>query len=123
MKWHVPVLLVAAIMLAACDPGFSFTFVNRTDSTLCFRWGQGGRPDTSNTDLCNEVMPQSERRGAVLCSDEGTGWAVLTVDGSEIYSRSTTCREWEASGLTITIEKEGSSFLVIDGLPTPTVPP
>jgi hypothetical protein len=118
----VGLLLILGTLFVACDPGIGITFVNNTDSRLCFYESDFETPSLNDLDpgLCNRIdAHETIGSMSVLCTSDDTKWVILTlgVRGREIYARSATCGEWEDSGATVSIEKVDGEFVVSDGLP------
>jgi hypothetical protein len=117
----VGLLLIFGVLLVACDPGIGITFVNNTDSQLCFYESDFEKPTMNDLDpdRCNRLEAQERVTYSTLCLSDRLKWVLLKEDvaGPLIYARSATCGEWEDSGATVTIEEVDGEFVVTDSLP------
>ncbi len=123
----IALLLGSIIVFAACwlnDNDVKLTFVNSSDSLLCFRMSSAG---AAPVDFCDEVKPRGTTAWIPGCSPSGDQpiTVVLTVGqgGREIYNRTSTCNEWEESGAKFTIEQRGDELVVTDSLQDGTSTP
>lgn len=98
------------------------TFINSTDSLLCF--------NTSGAVFCDEVKPRDTSFWSPGCGiGKGAGQnpiaVVLTAKEGErrIYERTATCNQWEDSGGTFIIKQVGDEIIVTDSLPDSTSSP
>jgi hypothetical protein len=121
MRWIVAAFLLLGfvIVFSACGIDghiIKLTFVNESDSRLCFNLSSA---DAARGDSCNEVKPRGTSDWRPECASEQPLTVVLSVreGGREIYNRTATCNEWEASGAKFTIEQRGGDFVVTDPLP------
>src|SRR3990172_6667499 len=87
------------------------TFINSSDSLLCF--------NTSGVVFCDEVKPRGISFWRPGCGiGKGAGQNPIAVvltekeGGRRIYERSATCNEWEDSGGTFIIKQRGDEFIV-----------
>jgi len=91
------------------------TFVNETDSLLCFN------VDAASGEFCDEVKPQAKSVWRPECGQAGKQplTIVLTLGqgGPEVYNGTATCDEWEDSGGKFMIEQRGGEIVVTDSLP------
>ncbi len=118
----IALLLGSIIVLAACwynDNDVKLTFVNSSDSLLCFRLSSAG---AARVDFCDEVKPRGRSAWIPGCSPSGDQpiTVVLTVGpgGREIYNRTATCNEWEDALATFIIKQRGDELVVSDSLPS-----
>lgn len=98
------------------------TFINTSDSLLCF--------NSPGLGFCDEVKPRGISFWRPGCgSGKGAGQIPLTVvlsaheEGIKIYQRTATCNEWEDAGATFIIKQRGDEFIVTDSLPDGTPSP
>ena len=118
----VALLLGSLIVFAACwlidGNTVKMTFVNESDVGLCFNLSSSS---AATGDFCGEVKARGKSVWRPGCSPSGDQpiTVVLSVGpgGREIYNRTATCNEWEASGAKFTIEKRGDELVVTDSLP------
>ena len=113
-------VLVVIVMIGnyAClyeAPRTKFTFVNETDSLLCFNRTSEA---AATGDSCAELPAHKTTVWRPGCGELGMQPVVLTVGrgGPEIYKTTALCDEWEESGARIVIEQRGDEYVVIDGL-------
>jgi hypothetical protein len=122
----IALLLGSAAVLTSCEGYVDLTFVNETDSRLCY---STYLPDADETLDCSaDVKPQGTTHWAPDCGPPDTAKTtlVLTVSprGPTIYqSVDATCREWRDSGGKITIRRAGGEFVVTDSLSGDTPSP
>jgi hypothetical protein len=117
----IGLLLGSIIVFAACwynDNDVKLTFVNSSDSLLCFNLSSSA---AATGDFCDEVKPRGTTAWIPGCSPSGDQpiTVVLTVGprGREIYNRTATCNEWEDALATFIIKQSGDEFFVADSLP------
>src|SRR3990172_6101301 len=101
----------AIVFAAAClidGHTGKMTFINESDSLLCFDLSSAG---AARGDICDEVKPHGTTVWRPECGQAGKQplTIVLTVGqgGPEVYNRTATCDEWEASGAKFNIEQRG----------------
>src|SRR3990172_11023868 len=89
------------IVFAACwlsENRVKMTFVNDSDALLCFNLSS---PAAARGDTCGEVKPRGTSVWRPECGQAGqqplTVVLSLGPGGREIYNRTATCNEWEAS--------------------------
>ncbi len=121
----VALLLGSLIVAVGCldealgERRIKLTFVNSTDSLLCF--------NSYGVDFCNEVTPRDTsiwRPGCGLAGEQRLTFFLSTREGRrEIYRRTATCNEWEDSGGTFIIKQPGDEFIVTDSLQDATPSP
>ena len=123
----VALLLGSVIVFAACwlsDNDVKLTFVNSSDSLLCFDLSSAG---AAEVDFCDEVKPRGTSAWIPGCSRSGDQpiTVVLTVGqgGREIYNRTATCNEWKDALATFIIKQSGDELVVSDSLPDGTSSP
>ena len=123
----IALLLGSIIVFAACwlnDNDVKLTFVNSSDSLLCFDLSSAG---AARVAFCDEVKPRGTTAWIPGCSPSGDQLitVVLTVGqgGREIYNRTATCNEWEDSLATFIIKQSGDELVVTDSLPDGTSSP
>ena len=117
----IALLLGSIIVFAACwlnDNDVKLTFVNSSDSLLCFNLSSTG---AAKVDFCDEVEPRGTSVWRPGCSRPGEEpiTVVLTVGQGrrEIYNRTATCNEWKDALATFIIKQSGDDFVVSDSLP------
>ena len=129
-------LLGFAIVLIACgltspdERHIKLTFVNSTDSLLCF--------NSYEVDFCATITPRDTsiwRPGCGLAGEQRLTFFLSTREGRrefyrstregrrEIYRRTATCNEWEDAGATFIIKQRGDELVVTDSLPDGTSSP
>ena len=118
----VALLLGSVIVFTACwlsDNDVKLTFVNSSDSLLCFRLSSAG---AARVDFCDEVKPRGTTAWIPGCSPSGDQLitVVLTVGqgGREVYNRTATCNQWEDALATFIIKQSGDELVVTDSLPS-----
>jgi len=123
----VGLLLILGTLFVACDPGIGITFVNNTDSMLCFYESEFETPRLNDLDpgRCNRLEAQERVTYDTICQSDWLKWVLLKEDvaGPLIYARSATCGQWEDSGATVTIEEVDGEFVVTDSLPGESASP
>ena len=123
----VALLLGCVIVFAACwlsENRVKLSFVNDSDELLCFNLSSA---DAAGGDYCDEVRPRRTSVWRPECSPSGNQPLTVVLSlgpgGREVYNRTATCNEWEASGAKFTIEQRGDEFVVTDSLPDSTPSP
>jgi hypothetical protein len=113
-------VLVAVVMIGglAClheAPRNKLTFVNETDSLLCFNRTSEA---AARGDVCSELPADETTVWRPGCGEFDMQPVVLTVGrgGPEIYKKTVSCDEWEESGGRIVIEQRGDKLVVTDSL-------
>ena len=131
MRFSLTLLVFAlAVPLSSCgDVGrhsaVVATFVNTTDSLLCFE------TQRSTAGQClTQIKPHEKREWEAGCGysapDEAFPLTItlsVAADGREIYSRTENCKIWNDAHITLIIKQFQSRFSVIDslpGMPTPS---
>jgi hypothetical protein len=113
-------LLGSIIVFAAClnEKDVKLTFVNSSDSLLCFELSSAG---AAEGDICDEVQPRGTTVWRPGCSPSGEKplTVALTVrpERRQIYDRTATCNEWEDAQATFIIKQSGDELVVSDSLP------
>jgi hypothetical protein len=124
----VALLLGSVIVFSACwlidGQTVKMTFVNETDSLLCFNLSSAA---AARGEFCDEIKSHGTSVWRPECGQAGkqplTVVLSLGPGGREIYNRTATCNEWEASGARFTIERRGDELVVTDSLPDSTPGP
>ena len=123
----VALLLGCVIVFAACwlsENRVKMTFVNDSDALLCFNLSSA---EAARGDSCGEVKSRRTSVWRPGCSPSGSEPLTVVLSlgqgGREIYNRTATCNEWEASGAKFTIEQRGDEFVVTESLPDSTPSP
>ena len=120
-------ITLGIVIFTACGLSFGpddhpikLTFINTSDSLLCF--------NSHGFGFCDEVKPRDTSIWRPGCgSGKGAGRNPITVvlsaheEGIKIYQRTATCNEWEDSGGTFLIKQRGDDFIVTDSLPDTVV--
>src|SRR3972149_2129167 len=100
------------------------TFINSSDSLLCFNLSSA---EAARGDSCGEVKSRRTSVWRPRCSPSGSEPLTVVLSlgpgGREVYNRTATCDEWEASGAKFTIEQRGDELVVTDSLPDSTPSP
>jgi len=123
MRFVLTALLFVCLASAGCDAfrhsEVKVTFLNSTDSLLCFDLSS-----PADTTFCDEVKPRGKTTWRPGCGygapDEVFDLTVvLTVasDRREIYSRTANCKVWNDAHATVIIKQVGDQFVVADSLP------
>jgi len=113
-------LVISIIAFVACFPAppVKLTFVNQSDSLLCFDLSSAG---AARDDICDKVKPHARTVWRPECGQAGKQplTVVLTLGqgGTEVYNRTATCDEWKDSGGKFMIEQRGDGVIVTDSLP------
>lgn len=118
-------ILPLAGLLAACglDPFYNgdvkFSFDNRTGSILCKAPASpDGRCFSAIKPLAITKWRQGCASGLKKEVDKAPLTVVLTVkeSGREIYKRTASCKDWNATDRKFVIEQQGDKFIVTDSL-------
>ncbi len=118
--------LLVIVLTTGCEELFwdgeivGFSYDNRTDSALCTYESVSA---AMAAECLDEVEPHALSRFASTCGDldrdealrrEVTEILTVRASGHQIYERTETCRAWQDSNSTLTVEEEGGEFVVTD---------
>ena len=118
----VALLLGSIIVFAGCfEPMVKLSFENNSDSDLCFNLTKG------IPGYCSKVDARATTVWRPGCDNPETTTLTIVLSVAqgrrEIYNRTATCNEWDASGAKFTIEQRGDELVVSDSLPDSTPSP
>jgi hypothetical protein len=105
------IVLAALATLFACGSEYNITFVNRSDTDLCWYESEAHVGDES---WCAHVGATQTR--VYLCNGTDRKLVLLTVglSGDVVYRRDATCVQWGAAVVTITGTK--GALNITDGI-------
>lgn len=97
MRFVIVLALLAALF--ACGPDYNISFVNQSDTSLCWYESEAHIGDES---WCAHVGATQTR--VYLCNGTDRKLVVLTVglSGDVVYRRDAACAQWGATIVTIT---------------------
>jgi hypothetical protein len=119
MRFFVVLALLA--VLFACDPEYNITFVNKSDTDLCWYESEAHIGDDS---WCGHVgASQTKVYLGGPCNGTDRRLVLLTVglSGNVIYRRDATCVQWDAAVVTIT--GKAGPLQITDGIETSSPSP
>ena len=112
----IVIFTACGLTIGPDDHPLKLTFINTSDSLLCF--------NSPGLGFCDEVGPRGVSIWRPGCgSGKGAVRNPITVvlsaheEGIKIYQRTATCTEWEDAGATFIIKQRGDEFIVTDSLP------
>jgi hypothetical protein len=124
LRLLVPLIMVGVmLLLLACDlegSGFDvqLTFVNETDSSLCF---VPSVRESRISGSCREIKANDTTKIKQGCGrpEEILFRVIVSVgpDERDIYDVTAPCKDWRDSDGSITIRQRGDDFVVTDALP------
>jgi hypothetical protein len=108
------VLLALIPVLLACDPQYDITFVNKSDTDLCWYESEA---HIGETDWCGHVgATQTKVYFGGLCNGTDRRLVLMTIglSGDVVYRRDATCTQWSTAVVTIT--GTAGALVVTDGI-------